>query len=87
MHSINLQFLHNASQEVVHFECASEIVTKALDGYNGTILAYGQTGAGKTYTMTGDHPQSYRQRGIIPRAISQVFAEIKQRFESSISIR
>lgn len=36
-----------------------------------TIMAYGQTGAGKTFTMTGD-TGNYRLRGIIPRAISQV---------------
>jgi len=34
-------------------------------------MAYGQTGAGKTFTMTGD-TSNYRLRGIIPRAISQV---------------
>lgn len=34
-------------------------------------MAYGQTGAGKTFTMTGD-TGNYRLRGIIPRAISQV---------------
>jgi len=36
-----------------------------------TIMAYGQTGAGKTFTMTGD-TSNYRLRGIIPRAIAQV---------------
>ena len=42
-----------------------------LDGYNGTILAYGQTGAGKTHTMTGPS-SNFTLRGIIPRAIAQV---------------
>ena len=43
--------LHNSSQESVYDECAAPIVKSLLDGYNGTILAYGQTGAGKTFTM------------------------------------
>ena len=84
---ISIQFLHNASQEVVYSECASEMTSKVLDGFNGTILAYGQTGAGKTYTMTGGHSQSYRQRGIVPRAISQVFSEVRERLDSTISVQ
>ena len=40
-----------------------------------TIMAYGQTGAGKTFTMTGD-TGNYRLRGIIPRAVSQVTIQI-----------
>ena len=48
-------------------------MTRVLDGYNATILAYGQTGAGKTHTMTrpGTSP-NFALRGIIPRAIAQV---------------
>jgi kinesin family protein 6/9 len=42
--------LHNVSQETVFDECAREIISSVVDGYNGTILAYGQTGAGKTFT-------------------------------------
>ena len=66
-----LQVLHNASQEEVYEECARGVVSPLLDGYNGTIMAYGETGAGKTYTMTGG-TQTYRLRGVIPRAIAQV---------------
>ena len=60
--------LPKASQETVYSTCAQEVVDHVLRGYNGTIFAYGQTGAGKTYTMSGD-TQSYQQRGIVPRAI------------------
>ena len=35
-------------------ESCEEIVLSALNGINGTIFMYGQTGAGKTYTMLGD---------------------------------
>jgi hypothetical protein len=41
-----------------------------LQGYNGTIFAYGQTGAGKTFTMFGPDLGSPELRGIIPRACS-----------------
>jgi kinesin family protein 3/17 len=37
-----------------------------LEGYNGTIFAYGQTGTGKTHTMEGSKTDE-NQRGIIPR--------------------
>ncbi len=43
-----------------------------LEGYNGTILAYGQTSSGKTYTMQGNIEDNDYQ-GIIPRMIKQVF--------------
>lgn len=45
--------MHNASQEEVYKTCTSGILKKALDGYNNTLFVYGQTGAGKTYTITG----------------------------------
>ncbi|NXI81882.1 KIF9 protein, partial [Rhipidura dahli] len=64
--------LHNTSQEMVYETVAKDLVAKALQGYNGTIMCYGQTGAGKTYTMTGA-TSDYRRRGIIPRAIQQIF--------------
>ncbi|XP_062518444.1 kinesin-like protein KIF9 [Corticium candelabrum] len=78
--------LHNASQELVYNKCADEIVNQAMEGFNGTILAYGQTGAGKTFTMTGT-TENFRHRGIIPRALAQVFREIEERPDQSIIIR
>ena len=41
-----------------------------LEGYNGTIFAYGQTGCGKTYTMTGINNEE--KRGVIPRTFRQI---------------
>lgn len=43
----------------------------ALDGYNVCCFAYGQTGSGKTYTMEGDEFED--TRGVIPRAVQQIF--------------
>ena len=54
---------------------AKGIIESVLNGYNGTVLAYGQTSSGKTYTMEGiiDKPGA---RGIIPRMIDHVFDHI-----------
>jgi chromosomal replication initiation ATPase DnaA len=47
-----------------------------LEGYNGTIFAYGQTGTGKTHTMTGKE-DDYKERGIIPRAFEDIFKGVE----------
>uniref|UniRef100_A0A8C4Z481 Kinesin-like protein n=1 Tax=Gadus morhua TaxID=8049 RepID=A0A8C4Z481_GADMO len=78
--------LHLLSQEEVYARVGQEVVLGALDGYNGTVLCFGQTGAGKTYTMTGT-TESYRQRGIIPRAVEQVFQEVAKRSDHIFSVQ
>jgi hypothetical protein len=52
------------------FSGVSELVQSALDGYHVCLFSYGQTGAGKTYTMQGSEQSS--DRGIIPRAVEKV---------------
>ena len=47
-----------------------------LNGYNGTVFAYGQTGAGKSYTMMGSDIDDADAKGIIPRIVEQIFASI-----------
>lgn len=49
--------------------CAEDIVKSVVNGYNGTVMCYGQTGAGKTFTMNGSTP-NFKYRGLIPRAIT-----------------
>lgn len=51
-------------------------VDDILNGYNGTVFAYGQTGAGKSYTMMGADIDNEEQRGIIPRIVEQMFESI-----------
>ncbi|KAI9886620.1 MAG: Kinesin heavy chain [Watsoniomyces obsoletus] len=51
-------------------------VDDILNGYNGTVFAYGQTGAGKSYTMMGADIDDDRSKGIIPRIVEQIFASI-----------
>lgn len=65
----------NSSQDSVYTDTAFPIVDSVLEGYNGTIFAYGQTGTGKTHTMEGK-AEPPEMRGIIPRAFEQVFQRI-----------
>merc|ERR1719487_1011804 len=60
-------FMPGTQEEV--FEDCRDLVQSAADGYNVTLFAYGQTGAGKTYTMGGtpDNP------GISRRTINEIF--------------
>ncbi|KAE8358018.1 P-loop containing nucleoside triphosphate hydrolase protein [Aspergillus caelatus] len=51
-------------------------VDDILNGYNGTVFAYGQTGAGKSYTMMGSDIDDDIGKGIIPRIVEQIFASI-----------
>ncbi|KAM6161083.1 kinesin-like protein KIF9 isoform 1-T1 [Erethizon dorsatum] len=78
--------LHDASQDLVYETVAKDVVSQALDGYNGTIMCYGQTGAGKTYTMTGA-TENYKQRGILPRALQQVFRMIEECPTHAVTVR
>ncbi|XP_073692697.1 kinesin-like protein KIF9 [Garra rufa] len=77
--------LHNVSQEDTYDRVAHGVVLGAFEGYNGTIMCFGQTGAGKTYTMTGA-AETYKQRGIIPRALQEVFLEVEQRADHTFTV-
>lgn len=58
----------------IYQEMADDVVQGFMEGYNGTIFAYGSTGSGKTFTMMGDndHP------GVTPLAVSHIFEHIQQ---------
>ncbi|EJD02223.1 kinesin [Fomitiporia mediterranea MF3/22] len=60
-------------------DTAAPLLSRFLEGYNCTILAYGQTSSGKTYSMTGidldaDPADPSNGMGIIPRSISEIFS-------------
>jgi kinesin family protein 3/17 len=67
-----------AEQSDIYNTTARLSVCSALEGYNATIFAYGQTGTGKTYTMEGFKYNLHdEERGIIPRAIEDIFRYIQ----------
>ena len=66
--------------------CAQQSVAKVIDGFNSTIMCYGQTGAGKTFTMTGS-TSNYKYRGLVPRCINAIFSEVGGRFDNAISVK
>ncbi len=51
-------------------------VDDILNGYNGTVFAYGQTGAGKSYSMMGTNIDDEEGKGVIPRIVEQIFTNI-----------
>jgi len=63
-------------QETVFKTAVEPIVSSVLEGFNGTILAYGQTSSGKTHTMQGPDIDDQEMRGIIPRMVGSLFQEI-----------
>jgi len=86
----NFDFVGGESleQETVFSQIAKPIAESCLEGYNGTIFAYGQTGAGKTFTIQG--PSSLEEqnfakespefdlRGLMPRSFEFLFEAIEQ---------
>ncbi len=80
------KILHNVAQEEV-FEYVKSVITSCTNGFNGTVLAYGPTGSGKTFTMSGSS-SNFNYRGIIPRAITRLFQELggKIEYDSKVSI-
>lgn len=74
------------TQERIFNETSLPIVESVLQGYNGTIFAYGQTGTGKTHTMEGDI-RSETEKGIIPRSFEMIFDLIKTTYNTNYLIR
>ncbi|GAM89366.1 hypothetical protein ANO11243_074030 [Dothideomycetidae sp. 11243] len=65
-----------ADQEMIFNDVVSPILDEVLSGFNCTIFAYGQTGTGKTYTMSGDITDMQplpEAAGIIPRVLYALF--------------
>mmetsp|Transcript_18435 Transcript_18435/g.22116 ORF Transcript_18435/g.22116 Transcript_18435/m.22116 type:complete len:824 (+) Transcript_18435:108-2579(+) len=67
----------NTVQVNLYNETARPIVCSVMEGYNGTIFAYGQTGTGKSHTMEGRN-EPPELRGIIPNSFVQVFDDIQR---------
>jgi Kinesin motor domain len=68
------------TQHALYTSTAQPLVARFLEGFNCTVLAYGQTSSGKTYSMTGidlegDPDDASNGMGIIPRAVAAIFAK------------
>ena len=70
-----------ATQKEVFKGIIQPVVTEALDGYNCTVFAYGQTGTGKTHTIQGHLDPEHELAGIIPRAVRFIFDYLQQHYQ------
>ncbi|XP_060886552.1 kinesin-like protein KIF1A isoform X6 [Labrus mixtus] len=73
-----------ASQMLVYKDIGEEMLLHAFEGYNVCIFAYGQTGAGKSYTMMGKQDVK-DQQGIIPLLCEDLFTKIIDNIDNSMS--
>ncbi|KAL9229992.1 hypothetical protein vseg_005396 [Gypsophila vaccaria] len=82
-------FDSNSKQEDVFKLVGVPLVKDALDGYNASVLSYGQTGTGKTYTMWGPSSALVEgqslgtQRGLVPQIFQMLFSEIERKKSTS----
>nr|XP_055043364.1 kinesin-like protein KIF1B isoform X12 [Misgurnus anguillicaudatus] len=72
-----------ASQSLVYNDIGKEMLQHAFEGYNVCIFAYGQTGAGKSYTMMGKQEEG--QEGIIPLLCEDLFEKINDNNNEEVS--
>uniref|UniRef100_UPI00398ECA6A kinesin-like protein KIF1A isoform X1 n=1 Tax=Pristiophorus japonicus TaxID=55135 RepID=UPI00398ECA6A len=75
--------INYASQQQVYRDIGEEMLQHAFEGYNVCIFAYGQTGAGKSYTMMGK--QEKEQQGIIPQLCEDLFARINDSTNANLA--
>lgn len=66
----------DTSTQIQVFEEVKEVVGSVMAGFNGTVMAYGQTSAGKSYTMEGLSLWDPESQGLIPRCVDLLFREI-----------
>ncbi|XP_032904439.1 kinesin-like protein KIF1B isoform X14 [Amblyraja radiata] len=72
-----------ASQSQVYNDIGKEMLQHSFEGYNVCIFAYGQTGAGKSYTMMGKQDKDHQ--GIIPQLCEDLFEKINDNSKSDMS--
>jgi len=80
-----------STQERVYDSAVRPMVKDVLEGMNCTVFAYGQTGTGKTHTMSGAHDAECdvlsSEAGVIPRAMSHIFEHLKSKeLEHSVKV-
>ena len=71
-------FNTDSQQNQIYENVGKRIVDDVMEGYNGTIFAYGQSGSGKTYTMYGPDIFDDMYKGIIPRIVEDIFNYVEK---------
>jgi hypothetical protein len=79
--SFNKEHEQYATQKIIYDDIGKELLDHAFMGYNTCIFAYGQTGAGKSYTMMGYN----EDKGIIPLACEDMFKRIKSNNDENLT--
>ncbi len=69
-------FAKTTSQDDLFNQIGQKIIKNSLQGYNNTVFCYGQTGSGKTFTMCGS--KQWKERGLIPRILIDLFKSIRK---------
>ena len=77
-------FDKNASQQEIYNKTTKPLLDNIIEGFNATVFAYGATGSGKTYTMLGN---SQNERGIMPRAVSDLFKILQKKKNKEFRIQ
>ncbi|KAG0134845.1 Kinesin-like protein [Tuber indicum] len=67
-------FGQNDNNSRAYDSCAKRLVRRVMEGYHGTVFAYGMTGTGKTFSMQG----TTSSPGVIPLAITDIFSFIRE---------
>lgn len=86
MFTYDFVFGPDCPQAKIYEESSFALVENVVEGYNGTIFAYGQTGCGKTFTMMGD-PNDDQMKGIIPRTFSHILKIIDNTMNKNFLVR
>jgi kinesin family protein 11 len=90
-YTVDQVFGPEADQSIVFEEVVAPVIDDVLQGMNCTVFAYGQTGTGKTYTMSGDdsiteYNTCAHEAGIIPRVLFKLFNELNSKgYDHSVS--
>jgi kinesin family protein 6/9 len=77
-------FDKNAQQEELFNLIGQKVIKNSLQGYNNTVFCYGQTGSGKTFTMCGS--KVWKERGMIPRILVELFKQVRNSKKYSYEI-
>lgn len=79
----------NTTQQAIFKTVGEPMVAACLEGFNCCIFAYGQTGAGKTFTMQGkglDDNSDVHSRGLQPRVFDYIFKKVKEEMQSNENV-